>query len=87
MIFASIKYSNTSMHRIFNKICMNSYFSAFVIFCIFINTISLSLDRYPMDYDFYMQLEVINNWCTFIFVFEMLIKLLGFGLRGYLHDI
>ena len=66
---------------------MNSYFSAFIIFCIFINTISLSLDRYPIDYDFYTNLEIVNNTCTFIFVVEMLIKLFGFGLNTYLQDV
>ena len=65
---------------------MNSLFSIFILACIFVNTISLSLDRYPIDYDFYNNLEIINNMCTFIFVAEMVIKLLGLGFRGYIMD-
>lgn len=87
IIFTGLKYSKTELHKFFKNICINSYFSAFIIFCIFINTISLSLDRYPIDYDFYMKLEIVNNTCTFIFVAEMIIKLFGLGLNGYLQDV
>lgn len=80
------KYSNTCVMRTFYTICINSQFNVFIILCIAVNTVTLSLDKYPIDYDLYMNLEITNNVCTFIFVAEMVVKLLGLGLRGYLLD-
>lgn len=66
---------------------MNSCFSVVILSCIFINTITLSLDKYPIDFDYYNNLEKINNVCTLIFLVEMIIKLLGLGMRSYILDI
>ena len=67
-------------------IAMYPLFDHFIFLCIVVNTVTLSMDRYPIDYDFYMNLEITNNVCTFIFVGEMIIKLMGLGFRGYLAD-
>lgn len=83
---ASECYRATCISRTFYRVCMNGCFNVFIILCITVNTVTLSMDRYPIDYDFYMNLEITNNVCTFIFVAEMFIKLLGLGLRGYLTD-
>ena len=82
----SERYKDTCAHRFFFSICNNTYFSVFILLCIAVNTVTLSLDRYPIDYDVFMKLEIINNVCTYIFVGEMVIKLLGLGIKGYLMD-
>ena len=79
-------YSATCVSRFFYAVCMNAVFNVFIILCIAVNTATLSLDRYPIDYDEYKNLEITNNICTFIFCGEMIIKLLGLGFRGYLTD-
>lgn len=53
---------------------------------IILNTISLSMDRYPIEYDEYATLEYINFICTWVFVAEMAIKILGLGMKTYVTD-
>ena len=53
---------------------------------IVINTISISMDRYPISVRDYKILEMINIVITFIFAFEMVVKIFGFGLISYFLD-
>ena len=50
------------------------------------NTITLSLDRYPIEKTEELNLEYINFVCTWIFVGEMIIKILGLGATTYAAD-
>ena len=50
------------------------------------NTITLSMDRYPIDLSTASNLESINNVTTWIFVMEMVVKVLGMGLKTYAMD-
>jgi len=54
--------------------------------CILINTIVLSLDRYPIQKNEEMVYDYINTAATFIFICEMIIKIFGLGLKTYLSD-
>lgn len=54
--------------------------------CIVLNTVVLSLDRYPMDAGYGTTLELVNFVLTCVFMGEMLLKLLGFGIDGYCAD-
>ncbi len=54
-----------------------------MILSIVINTISISMDRYPISVREYKNLEMINIVITFIFTFEMVVKIFGFGLINY----
>lgn len=46
----------------------------------------LSLDRYPVDPQLNFVLDKVNIVFTGIFVFEMAVKLLAFGFKGYFRD-
>jgi len=54
--------------------------------CILINTITLSLDRFPISDSESFIHEKINSISTFVFIVEMLIKIIGLGLKTYLSD-
>ena len=44
------------------------------------------MDRYPIDLSTASNLESINNVTTWIFVMEMVVKVLGMGLKTYAMD-
>ena len=50
------------------------------------NTVSMSLDRYPITHEELTLLELINNVCTWIFIGEMLLKIAGLGIVTYITD-
>ena len=54
--------------------------------CILINTIALSLDRYPIQKNEEKVYDYINSVSTFIFIAEMIIKIFVLGLKNYLMD-
>lgn len=65
---------------------MSNVFSHFITATIIANTLALSLDRYPEPYLDNSILDYMNLSFTVIFFLEMLIKLLGFGVKGYFQD-
>lgn len=44
------------------------------------------MDRYPIELKQAASLESINNVTTWIFVFEMVVKVLGMGIKTYAQD-
>lgn len=57
-----------------------------VLLSILVNTISMSMDRYPIDPKESAILEEINSFTTWIFVGELIIKVLGLGIKAYAQD-
>ena len=82
----SRKYSKSCVRNFFYKIINNQYFTIFILLCITVNTITLSMDRYPIELSQASNLESINNVTTWIFVMEMVVKVLGMGLKTYAMD-
>jgi hypothetical protein len=68
------------------QISISKYFNHFINFSIVLNTIVLALDRYPLGSKEQGIYESINIGFYAIFVFEMLIKLVGLGPKGYVRD-
>ena len=63
---------------------MNPFFDAFIMFIIIINTICLSLDKYPdLDDEILEILSWANNVFTFIFTVEVIFKLIGLGVKKF----
>ena len=58
----------------------------FINLVIVINTVLLALDHDPMDESFEIVLEKMNLVLTIVFIFEMIIKLIGMGLPAYFKD-
>lgn len=61
-------------------------FQAFIVLCILLNSLTLSLEMYPPEPSLVVALEYVNFFLTIIFVIEMCVKIYGLGLRVYLHD-
>ena len=61
------------------KICMNDYFSFLFLSLIVINTIILGLDQYPLDSYKEQVYNEINTVLTWIFLLELVIKVVGLG--------
>lgn len=53
---------------------------------IIVNTIILSLDKYPADDDLNDKIDTLNIVFSIIFICEFLLKLIGFGIHGYFSD-
>jgi len=71
------------MRMPFYRIASNPYFEQAIIFCIVLNVLLMCMFHEGIDPDFLRGLEYANSTFTVIYVIEMLIKLLGFGVRGY----
>eukprot|EP00347_Sterkiella_histriomuscorum_P021532 403333648 len=72
--------------RVFFIISIHGLFSLFILLLILMNTVILSLDRYPIEQDEFAFLESFNDFLTFAFAGEMVIKLIGLGPKGYAQD-
>ena len=79
-------YGQTLFYKVCNKIVETSVFSTLMLLAIGTNTVSMSLDRYPISDEELTLLELINNVCTWIFIGEMLLKIAGLGIVTYVTD-
>jgi hypothetical protein len=52
----------------------------FFTFFVFLNTITLAMQRYGMSKELEDFLEYSNIWFTWIFIYEMFVKILGIGI-------
>lgn len=66
-----------------HNIIMSSYFSSLLAFFIIVNTLVLSLDRYPVDLSETAILEKVNIVLTILFTMEMIIKMIALGFTAY----
>eukprot|EP00347_Sterkiella_histriomuscorum_P011811 403371009 len=53
---------------------------------LYANTVDLSLDRYPLDLHESDVMDAVNTLFSFLFVAEMIIKIIGLSLKYYLQD-
>lgn len=66
---------------------MNPYFDAFILVVIILNTVCQALDKYPSLNDSILNiLSQANLVFTCIFTIEVLIKIIGLGLRGFFKE-
>ncbi|GMH60361.1 hypothetical protein TrRE_jg11189 [Triparma retinervis] len=68
------------------NIADNNTFQIFVTAMIVVNTVVLACETYPMPTSRDSTLELINFVLTLVFAVEMVVKLGGYGPRGYLSD-
>ncbi len=80
---------NSAMARV-RRACLrltsNYKFSVFMMGLILANTTVLAWDHYPMDAATSTRLDVVNFMLTVLFAVEMIVKLLGLGVRAYFRD-
>ena len=72
--------------RILLTIVVSKYFNHFINFSIVLNTIVLAMDRYPINSTELRILESINIGFYCIFFLEMVMKMIGMGVKGYMRD-
>lgn len=60
-------------------------FDVFIIFCVIINTVIIGLEGLISEDD-YMNISGLNFIFTIIFTCEMILKMYGLSLAGYLRD-
>lgn len=66
--------------------CMSPLFEHLMTFCVLLNTVVMSLDHYKIE----PQMELLLNQCgsifTYIFIYEMSVKLLSIGPKKYVSS-
>lgn len=78
--------SQNRVYLVCMLLCIHRYFQALITTCILINTVVLALDEYPINELKTKILDLLNMGFYIIFVFEMIIKLLGLGIKEYFND-
>jgi len=69
------------------SIIENVYFNAFIMCVIILNTVILCLDKYPEhDPTTLYIFSLFNLAFTFVFTVELVLKVIGLGLRTFLDD-
>ena len=66
--------------------CSHSLFTFFITIIILANTAVLALEKYPEDPNQTKVKEILNELFTWIFVAEMVIKMIGLGFKQYVRD-
>ena len=61
----------------------SSFFDNSMTFAVLLNTITLSIDHYGIDPEVLDLLNVFNSYFTWIFIFEMMSKILAVGVGKY----
>ena len=81
-----VRKDKNMIYKYAANIALNQYFTMFISLIIILNTIVLSLDRYPQSAYEDAILEKINIAFFVIFTIEMLIKIAGFGIKTYVKS-
>lgn len=68
-------------------IVQDSYFNAFIILVIILNTVCLAMDKYP-EYppDVLAYFSYLNIGFTVVFTVEVTVKIIGLGVRPFCSD-
>eukprot|EP00759_Apiculatamorpha_spiralis_P017316 PhF_6_TR23324/c0_g1_i1/m.32986 len=72
--------------RLLRKLIAHSYVSAAFLIVAMYNVIVISIDRYDLDQDTSDFINRSNFACNIIFAFELAIKVVALGPRGYMKD-
>lgn len=65
---------------------LSPFYDGFMTFAVLLNTVVLSLDAYGISQEEADTLDYLNEWFTWIFIFELASKLLAIGLTKYVAD-
>jgi hypothetical protein len=81
------RYYDYKITRWMYLVSVHPLFNSFIMLIIITNTIFLSFERYPEPPDSQIKIFAIFNICfTVIFTFEVIIKIIGFSIRGFIRD-
>jgi len=71
--------------KLYNLV-MAKWFDYFIMSCIVLNVLIMSMSFYGMSKEYTFMLFVFNMMFTWIFILEMVLKLFGLGAKGYFSD-
>ncbi|OMJ79316.1 hypothetical protein SteCoe_20697 [Stentor coeruleus] len=75
---------NLSMFKkITNRIVSHKFFKIFIICAIIFNTLNMAIYYEGASIEYTITLDILGLICTFIFIFEALIKICALGIKGY----
>ena len=77
---------NNFLYKLCFTIATHSLFTIVIVFMIMMNTAVLATDAYPEKKEVVEEAEMINLIFTWCFLAEMVIKLLGLGVKEYTRD-
>lgn len=87
MVDMSLPYYQNLLVQICQKIAINPFFEALIIFVIIINTACLAMDKFPeLDEAIIQVLAQANFVFTGIFTLEVILKMIGLGVREFLKE-
>jgi hypothetical protein len=64
----------------------SDFYDNLFTFLVLLNTITLSMNQYPLDPQMESFLELSNVLFTYFFIYEMFVKILGIGIGKYVGD-
>ena len=67
-------------------LCSNSIFQITMYLVVITNAVIMALDRYPEPLSSAKLLDLLNQVFSWIFLIEMIVKILGIGFREYVRD-
>lgn len=76
-----------SIYSLCYKIDSNPYFQTLIALSIVGNTLLFATDTYPSSPTFENWREILNMFFFYIFLLEMIIKMLGVGLKTYFQNL
>ena len=68
------------------RLVESSYFNLIVYSLIIANTVVLALERYDLTEDQILAFKAANQFFTLMFLIEMILKLIGLGVKNYCMD-
>lgn len=74
------------IQKLFRTICMDPFFDLFITLCILANTFLMSMDGQPVTSDYDALATALNSVFTWIFAFEMFVKVIGLHPYYYFQD-
>lgn len=87
MVDMSQPYYQNFVVQICQKIAINPFFEALIIFVIIINTACLAMDKFPeLDEAIIQVLAQLNLGFTAIFTVEVILKMVGLGVREFVKE-
>lgn len=73
------------LHNYIYRFTINNIFDSFILTCVCLNTVVMSLDGIGSD-DYTSYINLASNTFTFVFLGELILKNLSLGIHNYLKD-
>ena len=83
---APLRAQSNKLYYICYRLCTHWMFTLVITLLIVANTVVLALDKHPEDPELTKVTDNLNDFFTWAFVAEMVIKLIGLGFKEYARD-